>query len=506
MERAVLLCRPMSPRRLALCSAIVLSATPVSAVVSAQTVSASGQPYPNRIVNGSNLGYSTRPQNLNPLGISYTDCTSDMTLQFSVTLDGFTGMDSLEVWGSLGSTCVDPMDRGVGGGVQALCWGLRTSNIVTPTINTPMTYTFYVRVQDLVGWQVNLPTATEAANPPAKGIEACTAQATFAAVPMNINFLAIDSQGNSDGTPFQYTINTDMVGPPAPSGVGETVGDAIYNVTWTANSDSDTAGYDVYIDPIPGQEGAEGGAVSSEAGQVTVCPDTGATSLGDATLETGGDDGALDAPLEASSAESGVSEASTAPLPYDGACYPINTGGQPPASATGYTCNDSILASGITQDGGAADAGIVPPVVEGEAGNVIEGGSVEEGSGGISTIPTQYLLNGSTGFTIADKSVGSYPIKGLVNYVTYTVVVASVDGTGNVGPPSLEVCDYPAPVKDFWQNYQEDGGHGAGFCALESVGAGGASSLAGVAGVLGFAAIVRRRRRSGGPQATSRIG
>jgi hypothetical protein len=443
---------------------------------------------------GGLLGYSTRAQNLNPLGISYTDCTSDMVLQFSVTLSGFAGSDSLEVWGSLTSTCVDPGDRGIGAGVQALCWGLRAGNIVDPIVNTPQTYTFNVRVQDLVGWQQSLPTAAEAANPPAQGIAACTAQATFAAVPININFLAIDSSNNSDGTPYQYTINADMVGPPAPSGVSETVGETIYNVTWTANSDSDTAGYNIYIDPIPGQEGAEGGALSSEAGQVTVCPDTGVTSLGDATL---GDDGALlDGPLETSAVESGVSEASVGPLPYDGGCYTINKGGQAPASANGYTCNDSILASGITQDGGGLDAQIVQPVLEDEAGNVLEGGSVEEGSGGISTIPTQYLINGSSGFTIADKAVGSYQIKGLVDYVTYTVVVASVDGTGNVGPPSLEVCDYPAPVKDFWQNYREDGGQGAGFCALESIGAGGASSLAGVAGVLGFAAIARRRRRS----------
>ncbi|HEY3816454.1 MAG TPA: hypothetical protein VGL81_04750 [Polyangiaceae bacterium] len=483
--------------RLALSVALVLAATLVPAVAAAQTVSASGQPYPNRIVNGSNLGYSTRPQNLNPLGVSYTDCTSDMTLQFSVTLTGFAGSDSLEVWASLTSDCTASTDRGIGAGVTALCWGLRAGNITNPIIMTPQTYSFNVRVQDLVGWQSALPSAAEAANPPAQGASACTAQATFAAVPINVNFLAIDSSGNSDGTPYQYTINTDMVGPPAPSGVGETVGETLYNVTWTANSDSDTAGYDVFMDPIPGKEGAEAGAISSEAGQVMVCPETGAASTPDATSGSG-DDGSTDGPLETSSVVD-ASEASVAPLPYDGGCYYINKGGQSPPSANGYTCNDSILASGITQDGGidGGDAEVVAtPVLYDEAGDIIEGGSVEEGVGGISTIPTQYLLNGSSGFTIADKSVGSYQVKGLIDGVTYTAVVASVDGTGNIGPPSLEVCDYPAPVRDFWQTYREDGGQGGGFCALQSVGAGGASSLAGVAGVLGFAAVLRRRRRS----------
>jgi hypothetical protein len=497
----MLLRRPMHRTQLALCVAVALAGTLVPAVAAAQTVSASGQPYPNRIVNGNNLGYSTRPQNLNPLGISYQDCVEDMTLQFSVTLSGFTATapDTLEVWASLTSDCTDPTDRGIGAGVQALCWGLHAGNITDPVISTPQTYTFNVRVQDLVGWQQVLPTAAEAASPPLQGASACNAQASFAAVPININFLAIDSSGNSDGTPYQYTINTDMVGPPAPSGVSETVGETIYNVTWTANSDSDTAGYDIYIDPIPGQEGAEGGATGLDVqpGQKLVCPDTGVSSVGDATLESG-DDGSVDGPLE-TSVESGVSEASVAPLPYDGACYPVNTGGQMPTSANGYNCNDSILASGITQDGGVdgGDAGVVEtPVVYDEAGNVIEGGTVEEGSGGISTIPSQYLLNGSSGFTIADKSVGSYTIKGLIDGVTYTVVVASVDGTGNVGPPSLEVCDYPAPVRDFWQTYREDGGQAGGFCALETIGAGGAPALAGVAGILAIAALARRRRRS----------
>jgi hypothetical protein len=487
--------------RLPLCSAIVLAAALVPAAAAAQSVSASGQPYPNRIVNGNNLGYSTRAQNLNPLGISYTDCTADMVLSFSVTLSGFTATspDTLEVWGSLTSDCTDQGDRGIGSGVTAVCWGLRAGNIVDPVISTPQTYTFNVRVQDLVGWQITLPTAAEAANPPAQGLSACTQQASFAAVPININFLAIDSSGNSDGTPYQYTINTDMVGPPAPSGVGETVGETIYNVTWTANSDSDTAGYDIYIDPIPGQEGSEASAIASlEAGQKMVCPDTGTSSVGDATVD--GADALVDGPLETSVIESGVSEAS-APLPYDGACYPVNTGGQPPTSTTGYNCNDPALASSITEDGGldGGEAGtVVTPVIEDDAGNVIEGGTVEEGNGGISTIGTQYLYNVNQGFTIADKSVGSYTIKGLIDGVMYNVVVAAVDGTGNIGPPSSEVCDYPAPVKDFWQTYREDGGGAGGFCALETVGSGGAQSLAGVAGVLGLAALVRRRRRRSG--------
>jgi hypothetical protein len=500
MARAMLQRRSML-RHPVLFVAFVVAAALTSPVASAQTttttttttsgptVSASGQPYPLRLTpsgasacgsgtSASNCT-STRPQNLNPLGISYADCVSNMVLQFSVTLDGFTGTDSLEVWASLTSDCTASTDRGIGA-TAAVCWGLRTGNIVDPVINTPNTYSFNIRVQDLVGWQQAPPAPGKAANPPAQGVSACSAQATFAAVPMNVNFLAIDSSGNSDGTPYQYQINTDMVGPPAPGGVGETVGETIYNITWTANSDSDTAGYDIFIDPIPGQESAG----TSTGGQRLVCPDSGTTSAADVT--TTGDGDLLE------SSDEGAEEA-TAPLPYDGGCYTLNTGGVAPTSQSGQTCNDSVLEGALTDDAGADAATTVVETFD-DAGDLIDSG-VEEGVGGISTIPQKYIYKQNDGFTIADKSVGKYTIEGLIDNVTYTTVVAAVDGTGNIGPPSAEVCDYPAAVRDFWENYEQDGGSAGSFCALETIGAGG-SSLAGVGCFLALAAVVRRRRRN----------
>src|SRR5580700_11124858 len=48
-------------------------------------------PYPTRYLNSGtpsqvDLGTSTRPQGLTPLGINYDDCVSDMTLEYSVIL------------------------------------------------------------------------------------------------------------------------------------------------------------------------------------------------------------------------------------------------------------------------------------------------------------------------------------------------------------------------------------------------------------------------------------
>ena len=96
--------------------------------------------------------------------------------------------------------------------------------------------------------------------------------------------------------------------------------------------------------------------------------------------------------------------------------------------------------------------------------------------------------------TVQGQSTASYQIKGLIDYDPYTVVIASVDGSGNTGPPSPQVCDDPAPIQDFWDVCQQDHCGNGGFCALETVGVGG-TSLAGVGIGLAIAAVVRRRRR-----------
>jgi hypothetical protein len=78
--------------------------------------------------------------------------------------------------------------------------------------------------------------------------------------------------------------------------------------------------------------------------------------------------------------------------------------------------------------------------------------------------------------------------------VNYNLVVAAVDGYGNIGPPSGEVCGKPEPIDDFWKIYRQDGGNaGGGLCALEAVGAR-ASSTAGILLVVGTSALLARRR------------
>jgi hypothetical protein len=168
-------------------------------------------------------------------------------------------------------------------------------------------------------------------------------------------------------------------------------------------------------------------------------------------------------------------------------------------------CHSSILTSGVVQDSGTV-------VVETEASTVSEVGeaggdatlttttTVNEGSGGISTIPCQFGIGnlcGTTNLTVTGEADSTFTISGLTNGPPgYTVVVSSVDNFGNIGPPSIEACATPMPVNDFWKIYRTDGGQaGGGFCALEAVGAPASTSVAFAgAGALVIAGLRRRRR------------
>jgi hypothetical protein len=419
--------------------------------------------YPERFDSkGNDLNtIGSRPQNLTPLGISYQDCLDDQQLRFEVTVSGFHGQD-IQVWASKNGDCTQDSNRGSGG--IPSCWQLPKSMSAVNQA-TATTYPFLLRVQDIIGPQQNPP------NPPVVVNEtsaACSTQPSYTSETFTVYFIPITNGNNATGTAYKYQLPVDLVGPPAPGGVTHGVGHTLFVMNWTPNADTDTGGYDLYIDPIPGQENAD--ASTNEAGlppPILECPDTGTP------VQTTQDAG--DAAVDSSAfnaAEAG--------------CQWVYVGGSNAMSA----CTDSVLASSVTQDSGTS-------VVVEESGTG-EGGTttVVEGSGGISTIPSTHLVGtGGGGLTVSDKSSGSYTIKGLTDGVTYTVVVSAVDLFGNIGPPSSEQCDYPAPVNDFWQDYRNDGGGAGGFCSLDAVGATSTTSLAGIVFAVGTAGIVRRLRR-----------
>jgi hypothetical protein len=465
----------------------------VSSVAGAQTTGptvsqAPNQVFPERYLHygtaaQQDLGQSTRPAGLNPDGINYDDCISDMTLVWPLELSGFTGQ-SLEIWVTTGGTCTNDPERGNGG--VADCW-----LVGSQVINQPATfgYSFAVRVQDLVGSQQIVP------NPPVytpRDSSACQSQPTESSQNFVVYFVPV-SGVTAQGTAYQQTITADLVGPTPPVGVSIADGDTLFVVNWTANTDADTAGYDVFIDPIPGS-GQEASVATGTTTTRLVCPDSGSAS----------EVGALDA--DSAEASDATLEAVAPGSLADAGCYTINVGPSSPTPGS-TTCGSGILQSANVQDGGVISIVEDEAATEtfDEAGNLIT--TTETGNVGICTIPCQYLYGASCAFgqpvytsinnpTLASEGNGSYTIKGLTNGTTYNVVVAAVDASGNVGPPSPEVCDYPAPVNDFFKNYTNDGGKaGGGFCALEAVGM--PASSAALFGGLGaaFLGAARRRRR-----------
>jgi hypothetical protein len=500
----------------------------------AQSVSfpSSGLQQPTRVLpNGSNIGVGPRSINLTPLGISYADCIANQTLNFALVVSGFDGQN-LQAWVSTGSDCTVDANRGVG--QVPVCW-LVSTGYTGLVAETQTSITINARVQDIVGHQQS-PPAQPAYVP--VGAAGCSQQPSFTAVPLTIYFVPLVSNTFVSGsTPMNYVLNTDMVGPPAPLGVTTASGETLIVAQWTANSDSDTVGYDVYIDPPPGSTQQVGGLVCREAGTSTSTSTEEEGGIEDASqdgdalsataavsvaLDAEEDDGAigeastpatdatvlLDAAGDAiasfdatlADAATEVSDASTSDAPSaDGSgtgatCYYSYGGGL--GSMTTGSCNDPNIGGGNVLDASAAAIALEDEDADLDAEL---GTSAESSAGGISTVDPKYLIpyNSNVGMLVSSKTQGSYTIKGLTDNVVYAVGVSAVDAYGNIGPPSNpQWCDYPAPVNDFWELYREGGGQAGGLCALEAVGAPVSSTVAfGAAGALCIGLVRRRRRR-----------
>jgi hypothetical protein len=484
----------------------------------AQSITAATQINPERSIPGQDLGQSTRPINLNPFGIHYSDCLENMVFTYSVTLSGFPGAnsDNMQVWATNTGDCSADTARGVGVDSQAAtCW-LINVGLTQPNLQSASTRQFSFPVRALVGPQTGtIPQAGTLVGD--LGLKACQTQTSFAATAITVWFLPLTSVGTLDPNGTAYSapvIAADLVGPPAPANTTIGDGDTLFVVNWTPNTDADTAGYDVFIDPPPG------GAVSAvEAGSVAptktlYCPDTGAPAT---TIAS--DDGSVTSADASADAAAVLTTALAGSADAGSGCFYVNVAPSPMTNGAS-ACTSAVLTTGtVTVEGGVVATDIdssTSEFVNDEGGILVETDSgIESGIGGIATIPCQNLVGGgncnpasaaaytNTGNpSVTGLNIGQYVIKGLTNGKTYDVVVSAVDGSGNVGPPSTCVTDYPAPVIDFFKLYRQDGGQAGGsFCALEAVGEPAGAPIVGVGlGAVAFTMVRRRRnnRRSRG--------
>jgi hypothetical protein len=275
-------------------------------------------PFPTRIVNGVNLGVSTRPVGLNPDGVNYADCISDMTLQYTVFVSGFADGQELEVWvSSSNGDCTQDVNRGTGG--VAVCWEVATLGAVNQVAQTSVP--FNIRVQDLVGPQAAVPPAPS--GPVHEGASACLTQPTETAVTLTVYVVPVVSGYIVSGaTSFQQQIVTDLVGPSPPANVSIADGDTLFVLNWTANDDADTYGYDVFIDPMPGATGTIVDASSATGPVQLICPDAGSSS----------------SDLDSSDLDSNPGDSSSSSTPSSSssqnACYLVSLGPTPPMPGT----------------------------------------------------------------------------------------------------------------------------------------------------------------------------
>lgn len=414
-------------------------------VASAQPTITSNAAFPDRIVGNVDQGTGTRVSPFDPYGVSYSDCAENMALRFDLAVQGFSSGEQLQIWGSTVPTdCTMAAERT---GTPPACWPLSAPLTSVSSGNQSL----YVRVQDLVGNQGSA--GTRATTYTALGPTACLAQATEAAVPMYVFFMAIDSSNNVVGSSnaYRYTITTDLVGPAPPAAQPLTVGDGFLTANWTANADSDTIGYDVFMNPAAGSS-SDAGSSSADSGPGVECYDTG--DVGCYTVVGGS--GAYDA----------------------GASCPVAWVGYPSIFPT--AASSSPVTGDIEEDDASAD-----------------GAAAYSIGAGISTMPAQYLVASTTVPTVYGEPNGSFQVNDLQDETHYDFIVSAVDAEGNIGPPSELTCDFPDKTTDFFQSYRADGGRAGGGCALDPRRLANATPAGALVMGLGILLVGVRRRRRG---------
>jgi hypothetical protein len=403
--------------------------------------------------------FPVRPQNLNPTWINYSDCKSDINLEFTLLISGLPCTDTIQVWaGTVDCTQVAARQADSG---QTHCWPVTVQGAFTMA----STSTGNLRAQDIVQFITN-------AEPPETytraGPKACQSQDAPGSVALGLYFMAIEPDGQTvDGTSAEYDMGADLLGPYPPSSVTAGVGENLIVVNWTPATDSTIQGFNIYCQ-AQGMVGAEGAPVMPQEASV-ICP-------GGATMT----DAAGDATLMSS----------------DSGCHSVNlldAGG-----SGGQACVSSVLVDefqlGTTS---SITDGAIAPIIDSSTGT--DGAPIAGTAVGISDIAPSFLCgqvggNTTSSYVVTNFSDGGPPI---MDGTEYAVGVAAFDGTGNTGILGPLSCVIPAKVKDFWTEYTSAGGlAGGGFCALQGPGMPVSGSLMGIGmGVTALAFARRRRRR-----------
>jgi len=270
---------------------------------------------------------------------------------------------------------------------------------------------------------------------------------------LKIYFLVNESQGDVPAGSFDFvdTIEVDLIGPPAPTGLSVSVNDDdSLLVSYTESTGTtDVKGYQAYCHVLAGAGG-------------------GAADWHQPTAGTGG------------------------------------VGGLGGAGGVGGGVAGS--AGAVTGGGGSGGAGGTTSSGTGGTTSSGAGGSTSSGTGGSgdSSCYSDILVPGSLpeGASTCGSRVdsGDITVDGLTMGQEYVIAVAAIDNVDNVGPLSTLGCGTPEEVLDFFDAYRDAGGQaGGGLCQCQLVGLSLERPLAVAAVlVLGLAFGLRRSRRQRG--------
>jgi hypothetical protein len=206
---------------------------------------------------------SPRPQNLNPEGVSFSDCEQNLRMDFTLVLSGFSGADQASVQAWAGTTdCTQDSSRVSTAGTAHACW--QVAGFYGPVLaTTPQTVSISVYARDVLRYEA-APSGVSVAQPydpafnsSAAGESACHVQPTDAAVALTLYFIPVNATANAIGTSYQYALSTDLVAPSPPCNVTVQGGGALLDVAWSApDGDPDRAGFTLWT-TAAGEAGCE---------------------------------------------------------------------------------------------------------------------------------------------------------------------------------------------------------------------------------------------------------
>src|ERR1700727_2798174 len=84
-------------------SLLVATTAGAQTTTTGPTIMATAQTAPTRLVNGVTV--QPRSQNLTPLGVNYSDCILNMTLQFEIFINGLVNGTNVTVWATRTGNC-----------------------------------------------------------------------------------------------------------------------------------------------------------------------------------------------------------------------------------------------------------------------------------------------------------------------------------------------------------------------------------------------------------------